>query len=150
MTNHIVYSKKRREVPLTVVAMADCWSCFSRCQRDYKRCICTGRYPTKTVVNRNCGKGGDRHILMSNTRARGGGGVKPPHFFGIFKELLRKRCFQPPHFESLFSPPTFKVALWALNTELWTHQTFWIWLWIWCGQFVTPVFGGSRVLSYKY
>ena len=44
------------------------------------------------------------------------GGLQPPppHFFGNFKELLRKRCFQPPHCESLFSPPTFKVALRAL------------------------------------
>ena len=33
------------------------------------------------------------------------GGLQPPHFFGNFKELLRKRCFQSPHFESLFSPP---------------------------------------------
>ena len=58
-------------------------------------------------------------------RARGGGGAggasaPPPHFFGNFKELLRKRCFQPPHFESLGSPPppppppTFKVARRAL------------------------------------
>ena len=38
-------------------------------------------------------------------RGRGWGGLQPPHFFGNFKELLRKRCFQPPHFESLFSPP---------------------------------------------
>ena len=35
----------------------------------------------------------------------GGGGLQPPHFFGNFKQLLRKLCFQPPHFESLFSPP---------------------------------------------
>ena len=39
----------------------------------------------------------------------------PPHFFGNFKELLRKRCFQPPpspppHFESLVSPPLSEVA----------------------------------------
>ena len=49
-------------------------------------------------------------------RARGGGGAlgeggrgaeahSPPNFFGNFKELLRKRCFQPPHFETLFTPP---------------------------------------------
>ena len=67
-------------------------------------------------------------------RARGGGGAgrasapPPPthtHFFGNFKELLRKRCFQPPsplpHFESLFSPPTFKVAPRALPIAL--HQS---------------------------
>ena len=44
-----------------------------------------------------------------------GGLQPPPHFFGNFKELLRKRCFQPLHFESLFSPPTFKVAPRALK-----------------------------------
>ena len=50
-------------------------------------------------------------------RARGGGGAvgaSAPHYFGNFKELLRKRCFQQPHFESLFNPPTFKVAPRAL------------------------------------
>ena len=36
---------------------------------------------------------------------KGQGGLQPPHFFGNFKELLRTRCFQPPHFESLVSPP---------------------------------------------
>ena len=40
----------------------------------------------------------------------------PPHFFGNFKELLRKRCFQPPHFESLVRSPTFKVVPRALAT----------------------------------
>ena len=34
-------------------------------------------------------------------RARGGGGgglqpIPPPHFFENYKELLRKKCFQPP------------------------------------------------------
>ena len=29
----------------------------------------------------------------------------PPHFFGNFKELLRKRCFQPPHFQSSSAGP---------------------------------------------
>ena len=38
----------------------------------------------------------------------------PPHFFENYKELLRKKCFQPPHFGSLVSPPTFKVAPRAL------------------------------------
>ena len=47
-------------------------------------------------------------------RGKGWGGLQPPHFFGNLKELLRKRYFQPPHFESLFSPPTLKVAPWAL------------------------------------
>ena len=59
-------------------------------------------------------------------RARGGGGagegLQPPHFFGNFKELLRKRCFQPPHFKSLFSPPTFKVAPRALYKNVWDHS----------------------------
>ena len=50
----------------------------------------------------------------STCRARGeggagGGGFTPPpphtHFFENYIELLRKRCFQPPHFESLASPP---------------------------------------------
>ena len=38
---------------------------------------------------------------------QGGFSLPPPNFFGNFKELLRKRCFQPPppHFESLFKPP---------------------------------------------
>ena len=46
-----------------------------------------------------------------NLRARGGGGAgggglhPPPHFFGNFKELLRKRCFQPPHFQSSSAGP---------------------------------------------
>ena len=44
----------------------------------------------------------------------GQGGLQSPHFFGNFKELLRKRCFHAPHFESQFSPPTFKVAPRAL------------------------------------
>ena len=34
-------------------------------------------------------------------------GLQPPHFFENYKELLRKKCFQPPppHFESLVTPP---------------------------------------------
>ena len=47
--------------------------------------------------------------------SRGGFSPHPPFFFGNFKELLRKICFQPPHFESLVSPPTFKVASRALS-----------------------------------
>ena len=59
-------------------------------------------------------------ILLQGPR-RGRGSF---HFFGNFKELLRKRCFQHPpppppththtHFESLVSSPTFKVAPRAL------------------------------------
>ena len=44
-------------------------------------------------------------------RARGGGGAGgalAPHFFENNKELLRKKSFQPPHFESLVSPPLSK------------------------------------------
>ena len=57
----------------------------------------------------------DYHYGSVSTKGEGQGGfsLPPPHFFGNFKELLRKRCFQPPpppHFESLVSPPTFKVA----------------------------------------
>ena len=61
-----------------------------------------------------------RSCSSTVNRARGGegaGGLQPPHFFGNFKELLRKRCFQLPHFESLFSPPTFKVAPRALVNQ---------------------------------
>ena len=48
-------------------------------------------------------------------RGRGWGGLSPPpHFFENYKELLRKKYFQPPHFESLVSSPTFKVAPRAL------------------------------------
>ena len=43
--------------------------------------------------------------LLYIYRARGGGGAKTPHFFENYKELLRKKCFQPPHFGSLVSPP---------------------------------------------
>ena len=49
-----------------------------------------------------CGGGGDE-------RGEGGGRLQPPHFLKNYKELLRKRCFQPPHFEPLVSL-TFKVA----------------------------------------
>ena len=59
---------------------------------------------------------------MFSTRARGGGGaggLQPRRFFENYKELLRKSVFSPPpHFESLFSPPTFKVALRALSIHL--------------------------------
>ena len=49
--------------------------------------------------------------------------LQPPHFFRNFKELLRKRCFQPPppppptlsHYSA---PPTFKVAPRALDIPL--------------------------------
>ena len=66
-------------------------------------------------------------------RGRGWGGFSPPPpptFFGNCKELLRKRCFQPPHFESLFSPPTFKVAPRALSSSELVTQS------------VTLLFGG--------
>ena len=58
-------------------------------------------------------------LYQGPRRGRGRGGLQPPppHFFGNFKELLRKGCFQPPHFESLVSPPTFKVAPRALRIE---------------------------------
>ena len=50
-----------------------------------------------------------------------GGGLQPPHFFGNFKELLRKRCFQPPHppFWVTIQPPHFQsssagpVTIWS-------------------------------------
>ena len=65
---------------------------------------------------------GNFSIVLCYTRAHegggAGGGLQPPHFFGNFKELLRERCFQPPHFESLVSYPTFKVAPRALYTLL--------------------------------
>ena len=56
-------------------------------------------------------------------RGRGWGGFSPPppHFFENYKELLRKKCFQPPHFESLVSPPTFKIALRALANCMLKH-----------------------------
>ena len=67
-------------------------------------------------------------ILTGPAEGEGLGGLQPPHFFGNFKELLRKRCFQPPHFESLFSPPppppTFKVAPRALSNVLITERLF--------------------------
>ena len=58
-----------------------------------------------------------RRILLSYSgpaEGEGLGGLQPPHFFENYKELLRKKCFQPPHFELLVSPPTFKVAARAL------------------------------------
>ena len=58
--------------------------------------------------------------MSGPAEGEGLGGIQPPppHVFGNFKELLRKRCFQPPHFESLFSPPTFKVAPRALYVNV--------------------------------
>ena len=56
--------------------------------------------------------------MSGPAEGEGLGELQPPHFFGNFKELLRKRCFQPPLFESLFAPPpppTFKVAPRALD-----------------------------------
>ena len=46
----------------------------------------------------------------------GGASTPPPHFFENYK-VTEKKCFQLPHFESLFSPPpfTFKVAPQSLN-----------------------------------
>ena len=61
-----------------------------------------------------------KHIVPTYSAVRQGPrrgrgrGASAPHFYGNFKELLRKRCFQPPHFESLFSPLIFKVAPRAL------------------------------------
>ena len=61
--------------------------------------------------------------MTGPAEGEGQGGLQPPpHFFGNIKELLRKRCFQPPHFEPLASPPlppppTFKVAPRALYDE---------------------------------
>ena len=50
-------------------------------------------------------------LVPGPAAGEGQGGLQPPPtFFGNFEELLRKRCFQIPHFESLISPPTFKVA----------------------------------------
>ena len=60
------------------------------------------------------------HLMQITGPAEGEGA---PHFFGNFKELLRKRCFQPPHFESLVSPPIFKVAPRALNKS--AHKAKW-------------------------
>ena len=40
----------------------------------------------------------------------GGRGASAPNFFVNFKDLLRKRCFQPPHFESLVSPPPSPIS----------------------------------------
>ena len=59
---------------------------------------------------------------------RGEGGLQA-HFFENFKELLRKRCFQPPPPPPLGvtsqPPPTFKVAPRALRgparQDLWTR-----------------------------
>ena len=54
------------------------------------------------------------HAMSGPAEGEGLGGLQPPppHFFGNFKVLLRKRCFQhpppPPHF-------TFKVAPRALH-----------------------------------
>ena len=62
-----------------------------------------------------------RFIIL---QGEGQGELHAPHFFGHFKELLRKRYFQSPlpHFESLVTPPppppththTFEVAPRAL------------------------------------
>ena len=44
----------------------------------------------------------------SECRARGGagaGGLQPPHLFGNFKELLRKRCFSPSTLSYYSAPP---------------------------------------------
>ena len=61
----------------------------------------------------------------------GGGGLS---FSEYYKELLRKRCFQPPlppppqlHFQSpvkAFSAPTFKVAPRSLKKELDNMENF--------------------------
>ena len=52
-------------------------------------------------------------VWGSTNRARGGGGaggLQPLHFFGNYKELLRKRCFQPPHFQSSSAGPDQPVT----------------------------------------
>ena len=46
------------------------------------------------------------------------GGLQPHPTFLKIIELLRKKCFQPPQFESLVSPHTFKVAPQALYGPL--------------------------------
>ena len=79
--------------------------------------ICQGNYVCTTSLE----------IKDQGPRRGRGTGASAPHFFGNSKELLRKRCFQPPHFESLVSPPppppTFKVATRALKIKaIWTVQ----------------------------
>ena len=92
-------------------------------------CTATGQpAPTITWSKVDGGLGSNHQIdgkltlpsvkLQSQGPRRGrAGGASAPQFFGNFKELLRKSCFQPPHFESLFSPPTFKVAPRALRVK---------------------------------
>ena len=52
------------------------------------------KFPTNIILYQNHGGGG-----------AGGASAPSPHFFGNFKELLRKKVFSAPHFESLVSPP---------------------------------------------
>ena len=83
-------------------------------------------------------KGGVSVYCSSFNRPRGGrgaGGLQPHHLFENYKELLRKRCFQPPppspphtHFEPLVSPPppspaTFKVGPRSLFKSLLPTRT---------------------------
>ena len=69
-------------------------------------------------------------VLTGPAEGEGLGGLQlaqppPPHFFENYKELLRKKCFQPlppppPHtnFESLVSPSSFKIAPRALAESI--------------------------------
>ena len=75
---------------------------------------------------------GRGEMFQGPQRGRGFGGFSPspplhPHFFGNFKELLRKRCFQPPpppppplwvtiqppHFQSSSAGPLFGHVVWG-------------------------------------
>ena len=81
----------------------------------------------------NMAHGQVRHkpCMMYNVASRarggggaGGGGASAPHFFENYKELLRKKCLQPPHFESLVSPPLSK-QLRGPWVEIASVPTYW-------------------------
>ena len=59
--------------------------------------------------------------LEATARARGGGGAgggsAPPLLWKFYRVTEKKVFSAPPHFESLFSPPTFKVAPRALTAR---------------------------------
>ena len=46
---------------------------------------------------------------LADGEGQGGGGGLPPTFFRTFKELLKKRCFQPPTL-SHYSVPHFQSS----------------------------------------
>ena len=84
-------------------------------------------FPVKWFYKKCSLKNHIRYAADSCSRVRGGGGAggaeaPPPHFFENYKELLRKKFFQPPHFESLVSLPTFKVAPRALCSGIVTKR----------------------------